>query len=178
MIDDLEANRFVGERELFLLHPDAVPEVRHWSIDENADRLTGAHSGYGRLQNPVTPVRTIILDKAIHGLAVRDAFEGRGAHKISITLNFDPGIALSAVSENVWQLSSASAEFDLIVHASDVWIAEPGESWISESYGAKAQRSCLHLSRQGTLSQIDIGIYPAEGAPADPFAWLKGILEN
>jgi len=178
MIDDLEANRFVGERELFLLHPDAVPEVRHWSIAENADRLTGAHSGYGRLQNPVTPVRTIILDKAIHGLAIRDAFEGRGAHKISIALHFDPGIALAAVSENVWRLSSASTEFHLIVRSSDAWTQEPGISWISESYGAKAQRPCLHLGRQGALSQIDIGIYPAISAPADPFAWLQEILEN
>ena len=178
MIDDLEASRFVGERELFLLHADAVPEVRHWSIGENADRLTGAHSGYERLQNPVRPVRTIILDKALHGLAVRDTFEGRGAHRISIALHFGPGIALAALSENVWRLSSASAEFHLIVHSSDAWIQEPGESWISESYGAKAGRACLRLYRQGALSEIHIGIYPAISAPDDPLAWLDGIFKE
>ncbi|MBT6292876.1 MAG: alginate lyase family protein [Rhodospirillaceae bacterium] len=177
MIDDQEANRFVGQRELFLLHADAVPEVRHWSIGENADRLTGAHSGYERLQNPVRPVRTIILDKAIHGLAVRDEFEGRGVHKISIALHFGSGIALTVLSENIWRLSSASAEFHLIVHSRDAWTQEPGKSWISESYGAKSERACLHLNWQGALSKIDIGIYPAISAPDDPFAWLEDILE-
>lgn len=178
MIDDQEANRLMGERELFLLYADAVPEVRHWSIGENADRLTGAHSGYERLQNPVRPVRTIVLDKAIHGLAMRDEFEGRGAHKISIALHFDPGIALAVLSENVWRLSAASGEFHLMVHSSDAWTQEPGQSWVSESYGAKAERASLHLNWQGALSKIDIGIYPAEGAPDDPFAWLDRIFEE
>jgi uncharacterized heparinase superfamily protein len=178
VIDDQEANRYVGEGELFLLRADAAPDVRLWSIGETVDRLTGAHSGYERLQNPVTPVRTIILDKSTHALAVRDEFEGRGEHKISITLHFDPGIELATISGNSWSLTSASEQFRLIFAANSAWAAESGESWISDNYGTKAMRPCLRLHRQGDLCSVLMGIYPAAEAPDDPFAWLHNIFKE
>jgi uncharacterized heparinase superfamily protein len=176
MIDDQEANRFLGERELFLLRADAVPEVRDWRVGQNLDRFTGAHSGYRRLAQPVTPVRTIVLDKTGHGLALRDEFEGGGTHKIATTLHFDPGIELARISENQWKLSSASGVFRLIFHSCSAWIANSDASWISDSYGVKAMRPCLCLQWQGALSSIDIGIYPAAGAPPEPFQWLQNLL--
>ena len=176
VVDGQEANRLVSDSELFLLSNDATPDLRQWSIGENFDRFIGAHSGYGRLSRPVTPVRTVVLDKSNHRLAIQDAFEGQGEHDISITLHIDPSVELAAVSEAEWRLLTASEEFRLIFKSSETWNGQAAESWFSESYGIKAMRRCIRLQRQGVLSPIGIGIFPVADAPADPFKWLDEIF--
>ncbi|MEE2760506.1 MAG: alginate lyase family protein [Pseudomonadota bacterium] len=176
VVDGQEANRLVNDWELFLLRNDATPDFRQWSIGEKFDRFIGAHFGYGRLSRPVTPVRTVVLDKLNHRLAIQDAFEGQGEHDISITLHIDPAVELAAVSETEWRLLTASEEFRLIFISSETWNGLASESWYSESYGAKVIRPCIRLQRQGVLSPVSIGIFPLADAPADPFRWLNNIF--
>lgn len=178
LVDGQQANRFVGGRELFLLHDDAVPDVRDWSVAPGFDRLTGAHSGYQRLARPVTPVRTIVLDKSAHRLAVRDQFEGGGEHDLSVTLHFAPGIELSETAKGQWKLTAGSKQFELIFAPQSDWTAAADRSWISESYGAKEERACLSFQRRGELAPLKFGIYPAATAPAAAIDWLDRIIQE
>ena len=68
MIDGQEINRFIASDHLWSLRNDARPQVRCWETSPERDFFCGAHFGYQRLASPVTPVRTIELDKQTHTL--------------------------------------------------------------------------------------------------------------
>src|SRR5262249_25309078 len=67
-----EINRFVRPDYLWVLHDEARPEVYRWKCGADLDLFEGAHTGYHRLGNSITPVRALALDHRCHGLAVVD----------------------------------------------------------------------------------------------------------
>ena len=93
-IDGEEINRFVAPHYLWNLHDDGKPIVRWWYRDGAVERFQGAHTGYQRLPQPVTPVRTITLDHVSHLLSIEDAFEGDGDHEIEIPLHLASGVSV------------------------------------------------------------------------------------
>src|SRR5205807_10268292 len=91
MVDAEEQNRFVRPEYLWLLRDDARPEVGEWRVGAH-DSFRGSHTGYWRLGRPVTPRRTIVLDKVRHLLVVRDELIGDGAHDVVIPFHLAPGL--------------------------------------------------------------------------------------
>jgi hypothetical protein len=159
-IDGAEQNRFV-DGSLWLLHDDAKPEVREWRIADDTIRFQGAHTGYQRLAEPVTPVRTVILEPAIHRLTIQDEFEGDGEHRVSIPLQLAPGVAVDVATDCSITLTSARAKFDLRWRDSELWSFEVRDGWVSPSYGIKLQAPRLEWLRVGDLRPLRVEIEPA-----------------
>jgi hypothetical protein len=178
MIDGAEQNRFVSDDELFALHDDAAPLATLWRTGEEADVFIGSHAGYQRFSRPVTPIRTIVLNKLTHGLLVADRFDGEGRHDTLIPYHFAPGFALSPDKDQQWRVVSAAAAFIVYVLEAGDWMAEVGEGWVSPSYGLKEARQKLMFGRQGELKPLTIAIWPEAYVPADKESWIKEMLEN
>jgi hypothetical protein len=173
MIDGVEQNRFVSDEELFSLQYDAKPVVRSWSTSADTDVFVGTHSGYQKLDQPVFPVRKIILEKATHRLFIQDSFDGEGTHSIRIPLHFSPGCQILELGPTNWLLKIQNQEFNLICSDTVDWTASIRTGWVSPSYGVKIENNVIEFSHEGALTILAIGLYPAEQAPDDPQRWLK-----
>lgn len=180
VIDHQEQNRFVDPNFLWTLMDDAQPDVRHWLTGADEDIFVGAHSGYQRLDQPVTPVRGFRLEKDTHRLIVADRFEGRGEHSVRIPYHFALGVEIKEAESGIWRLKTAGPDF-LLVQGSgndgDAWTAMAGDGWISTSYGVKEKGAVLNFVCEGPLQPLSVGILPADGAPDDPQGWLSKAVE-
>jgi hypothetical protein len=172
MIDGQEQNRFISDAELFALRDDAEPKVQLWETNSEFDKFVGTHSGYHRLDQPVTVIRSIILEKAQHRLRIKDQFEGDGAHTVVVPLHLAPSCEIKEIASGIWALNSHGREFFLV---SDGWISLIREGWVSPSYGVKEKAWIIEFSHGGPLKNLTLGIYLAEQAPNDPKAWLESF---
>ena len=177
-IDGEEINRFVRPEYLWVLRNDAVPEVRQWSTSEDTDLLVGAHSGYQRLQSPVTPIRTIMLDKTTNCLFITDVFEGTAEHTVRIPYTFAPDIEIDPFSSGVWRISNQTTSFLAISSAPDTWSGTIESASFSPSYGVVEDVTSLVFERTGILSPIAFSIIPEKHAPKDPTNWLATIVAD
>lgn len=141
-VDGEELNRFISPLHLWNVHYDARPEVRRWAPGSECAIFVGAHAGYKRLDAPVTPVRTVVLDRARSQLLVSDAFEGEGAHEISVPLHLAPGVLASDAGEGVQHLSAGNREFELHWWGEGFKLSHE-EGRVSPSYGRVM--SCVRL---------------------------------
>jgi uncharacterized heparinase superfamily protein len=136
MIAGEEINRFVAPDHLWSLRNDARPELRRWETTLERDLFCGAHSGYQRLASPITPVRTIELDKRTHTLTVMDEFEGSPQGMIEVPLHLVPGVeVLSRTPEGRVTLRAQQREFDLIWKDPGAWQMSVADAKVSPSYG-------------------------------------------
>jgi len=175
-IDQAEINRFIGEDELFLLSDDAKPKLHSWKTGPEKDIFIGSHSGYERLGIGLRPVRTIVLDKMVHGLVVQDEFEGDGIHQITIPFHFVAGATLSKKNDYQWHLSVGQNKFDLQIFELGEWKVEIGSGWVSESYGIKTERAVLVFTHEGPLASLTVGIRPDIKGSQKIDTWMKNIL--
>jgi uncharacterized heparinase superfamily protein len=79
-VDGEEINRYIRPDYLWNLHYDAVPRVLKWQVENDHALFVGEHQGYSRLDSPVIPRRTILLDFDAHALYIKDEFLGEGMH--------------------------------------------------------------------------------------------------
>lgn len=147
-----EINRFVAPNELWMLRNDATPELRHWETSPERDLFCGAHSGYRRLASPVTPVRTIELDKRTHTLTVVDEFEGRTEASIEVPLHLAPGVeVLSCTPPGRVLLRAQQRKFEVIWEQRDDWKLSVEDARVSSSYGLAVNSKYL-VWRRGKRS--------------------------
>jgi uncharacterized heparinase superfamily protein len=136
MIGGHEINRLVDPSHLWNLRNDARPELRRWESSPERDVFCGAHSGYRRLASPVTPVRTIELDKRVHTITVVDEFEGRPEGQVEIPMYLAPGVAVvNSTSQGEVILRAQQRDFDLIWEGSGAWHLSVEDAQVSPSYG-------------------------------------------
>jgi hypothetical protein len=151
-VDGEEINRLSPEL-IWTLQYDAKPEVRRFETGTEADTFCGTHAGYRRLTEPVTPVRTIVLDHEQHRLVIRDAFEGNGRHRVTIPLHLAPGVAVRKEGQGRLLIEAGSQRFVLSWSPSAAWSLEVGEGRVSPSYGVALPVVRLSWSREGPLDQ-------------------------
>ena len=178
MIDGIEQNRLPSAAELFSLREDAAPEPRHWHSTLEQDVFIGAHSGYQKLDIPVTPVRTIVLEKETHRLAVSDRFETNGQHDICVPFHFTAGCILTRTSDEEWQISKDGYEFGLIYSDAADWQIAVIDGWVSASYGIKEHRPVLTFTQSQGARPLLVGLYSKDQAPQIPSDWLKLITDQ
>jgi hypothetical protein len=152
-IDAQEQNR-IDPDLLWTMTEDALPELRAWA----PGRFQGAHTGYRRLSQPVTPVRTIELDSVAHRLVVLDEFEGQGEHLVEIPLQLAPGVE---AEERLPGELALSPGFTLTWSATGDWSLELGSGWVSAAYGRREEAARLLWRRRGPLRPLRIEIEPA-----------------
>ena len=172
MVDAQEQNRFVDPDYLWTLRDDATPEVRLWQTSDDADWFVGAHGGYRRLDQPLTTVRAIMLEKAGHRLLVVDDFEGGGSHGIRIPYHFHPGVEPEPAGPGLWKLRAGDRDF-LLASDGEGWSSALGDGWVSPSYGVKHPARVLNFMLDGPPRPLAVALMPADGAPDDPLAWIK-----
>ena len=129
-----------------------------------------------RFGNGLRPVRTIVLDKMVHGLFVQDQFEGKGIHQITIPFHFVAGAVLSKLNEHQWRLSIGQNKFELQIIEQGEWSVEIGSGWVSESYGIKTEREVLEFSQEGPLASLTVGIRPEIKGSQKIDTWMRNIL--
>jgi hypothetical protein len=169
-VDGEEQNR-LGD-SLWTLRNDARPELRRWQPGTAHDLVECAHTGYTRLRSPVVPVRTIVLDRSAHALAVADRFEGEGEHELAVPLHLALGVEAVELAPGRWLLEADGRRFSLRFGEEGDWDARTEPGWVSPSYGRKLAIVRLVLRRRGSLRPLVVAIAP-EGALPDPLAWAR-----
>ncbi len=134
-IDDEEINRFVSPKSLWALHSDATARIELLQDGPSRSIFRGCHTGYERLQNPATIVRTLILDKVRHGLAWEDKLISKARHRVRLPLQFASGVCVVQLQNHWVQLVTGEESFILEWAASDDWKLAIEEGNISPSYG-------------------------------------------
>jgi uncharacterized heparinase superfamily protein len=173
---DGEEQNHLDPAHLWTLGAEAAPTLLEWRSTDQADLLVASHSGYHRLDPPVTVVRAIALDKQSPTLAVLDRFEGQGEHAVNVPFHLAPGIAAVADGAGRWLLSGPSTELALELEPPAEWTAEVKPSWFAPSYGVLHESSCLELSRRGPLSELLVVVGPVE-APGTLLGRGRALLE-
>jgi hypothetical protein len=148
-IDEQEVNRFIRPDYLWNLHYDAIPTVRRWEPTTERDMFCGTHFGYQRLDPPIAPVRTIVLDHKRHTLLVEDEFEGSGEHCYEIPLHLAPGVEAKPVRPGLIALRAGDRVFELHWGDERLWNFEIRQARVSPSYGVVLEASRLTWSRRG-----------------------------
>jgi len=158
-IDGEEINRLIGPNYLWGLRNDAVPDVREVDLSTERDRIVISHSGFARLAQPVTPVRTLTLWHAEHRLTIEDEFEGSGAHRVEIPLHLATGVSVERTSTGLI-LKRSSKSFLVSWDPSFSWTLsiEPGR--ISPSYGIWKPSKVLRWRREGKLTPLRVELAP------------------
>lgn len=160
-VDGVEMNRLQPDL-LWSLEYDARPEVRRFETGAEADVFCGAHGGYARLAAPVTPVRTIVLDHGSHALAITDAFEGSGRHRIEIPLHLAPGVEVMELTPGHLSLGAGGRRFSIEWGPPAAWTLTIGEGRVSPSYGVALRSVRLLWSREGDPAPaLTVRIVPA-----------------
>ena len=163
IVDGQELNRLQPDL-LWNLAYDARPEPRRFETGPDRDVFVGAHAGYRRLGAPVTPVRTIELDRRRHALRIEDAFEGRGRHRLEIPLHLAPGVSAEALAAGSVRLVAGERCFRLEWSPADAWELEIGAGRVSPSYGVALPCVRLAWRREGRLGVGLVVRIETEGA--------------
>lgn len=176
-VDGAEVNRLVAADNLWELRDDARPELRRFDAGSERDVFVGAHSGYRRLDPPLTPVRTLILHHARHALVIRDAFEGRGPHRVEIPLHLAPGVVAEVVAPGLLKLAADGVDFVLAWGSPAAWSLHLGLGQVAPSYGIARDVRRLAWHAQAPLGEpLVVCLLPAEGAPPEPLEWARELL--
>ena len=176
IIDGQEQNRFISKMELFSLQNDAIPKVLSWQTSDNKDIFSGSHSGFQKLNEPVTPVRKIVLERNHHRLIVRDEFKGEGLHSIKIPLHLAAGCKVKQIGPTTWALDSNGKNFNLIAGGTTNWAVDFVLGRVSPSYGVILEGNVIEFVNEGPLETLIIGIYPETNTPENPERWLESYL--
>lgn len=160
VVDGVEQNRIPDS--LWQLENDAEP--RPLLVEEL--RFRGSHTGYLRLADPVRPIRTIALDPEIHALAVHDAFEAAGDHRIEVPFHVNPGLEAHSVADGVVAID------DFVLRGGPGWQCSVEPSFVSPSYGVKLPSQKVVFRRSGPVVELLVTIAPSD-VPPDRLAELE-----
>ncbi len=150
-IDGEEINRFIRPDYLWNLHYDAVPRVLEWRAEKSYSLFVGEHQGYSRLEFPVTPRRTILLNFDTHTINIKDEFFGDGYHDVVIPLHLAPGVEVLKQGDFEITLSAAKKRFRVSWHGDSRYALKIEDARISTSYGVVHLSKKLLWSRKASL---------------------------
>ncbi len=142
-VDGEEVNRFIGPDMLWQLRNDAHPLGATLRTSEAADRFSGAHDGYSRLEPPVMHTRECALDRTRPRVAVRDTLGGAGSHMLTWRFHLDPAVTPDAADGDV-RLESGGREVWLLpAGGRDGLTLSVEDGWVSPSYGVRVPTKIL-----------------------------------
>lgn len=156
-IDAQEINRFIRPDYLWNMHNDAMPQIIHWSDDPVVPVFCGQHTGYDRLQYPVTPRRAICLDTKRHGLLVADRIFGRGQHNVEIPLHLSPGLGVKEM-DGGFELFTQDRNFGVSWTGTPGWQVTVEETQVSPSYGRVVRSSRLVWRQLAVFLPITLNV--------------------
>ena len=148
VVDGEEQNRF-GERNLFWIEHDAIPQVNRWVVDEEYDLFDGQHSGYERLIEAVTRRRQIYFYKVAGFWIVRDLLTGIGEHVFDLYFHFAP---MEVVFDEEMPLAvrtrcSRGTDLAVIPLRTEGVSVDIKQGWVSYSYGTRVEAPVVRYTK-------------------------------
>lgn len=162
-IDRIELNRFISDDNLWQLRYDALPNVLKWNVGADADVFEGSHSGYEKLDSPVTPIRTISLEHAKCRLVIEDRFIGSGHHRTRIPYHLAPGVNVEIEPDKSILLTRGDSEFRMEWEPKVDWQSSIADTFVSPSYGVRQRSKVIWFERDGPLKPLKVTISPVIG---------------
>jgi hypothetical protein len=142
-VDDHELNRFISPDALWTLRYDAAPAGAELHRGEQADFFRGSHTGYRRLDAPVSHTREFYLSKEASRLLVRDRLDANAPHRFTWRFHLDPAVTASAHGVDV-QLAAGGREVWLLPDpAAAGFTLSLEDGWVSPSYGVKVPTTVI-----------------------------------
>jgi len=155
-VDGEEINRIPSALALWSLKDDARPVGVRFEPGGERDVLEAGHTGYRRLNDPVTLYREFEFDRRNPRLFLRDRAEGSGEHLIEFFFHAAPGADPLRLSENAvaFEWSDGSrVHLEKMAGPAVTW--EPVAGWFSPSYGVKLERPVwAAMARLGLPAEI------------------------
>ena len=164
VVDEEEINRFVSPDLLWMLHDDAAAHVETFEPTELGGRIVASHTGYSRLDDPVRPRRTWILDGQSCALGVLDDIDAKGEHRVAVRLTLAPGVEPTITGDTAIALSTGAKSFVLIWQG-DGWTPQLGDAKASPTYGVL--RNCRSVEFECTsrgATRLAFGLAPTKDA--------------
>lgn len=169
-----QMNRFARPDDLGPLHDDARPVVRCWQTGSERDCFQGTHESYRRLACPVVPVRTLVLDRRRHALAVLDSLAGTREHAVEIPLVLAPDVDAQLRTAGRLELSCRARAFVLEWEHPDCWELAIESDRVSTTHGVAGPNVRLVWRRKrGPIMPLLICLAPAGEAGSDIRAWAR-----
>jgi uncharacterized heparinase superfamily protein len=159
-VDGVEMNRLIRPDYLWTLHCEAIPDFKEYSVGSDGDVFEGSHAGYRKLEDPVTPVRKILLDHKLHSLTIYDRLEGAGSHDVEIPIHLAPGVDAEIAGPRALRVASGLRIFDVVWTSRDKWNVCVEDARVSPSYGVSTSTKRIVWRRQGALSDLEVVISP------------------
>jgi hypothetical protein len=144
VIDGQEQNRFRPER-IFEMNPDASVVIHEWLSTPDTDRLDVEHTGYARLDPPVSHRRIFEFKKKEQSWEIVDMLSGEGEHTADWYFHFDVGISLEFAGENRLRTRCWTTNIELSMAADIPLTFEIRDGWVSHQYGIKQPANLVHV---------------------------------
>ena len=154
-----------------------MPMLYNWTPGERYDLFSGSHTGYHRLSSPVTVKRTIVLDKALHGLIVEDSLTGSGIRNSVVPFHVSAGFSIKGLDGNMALLTHNGSKF-LMAWRAEGWAVRTVKGWMALRYGVKQERPVVEFYANSGPRKLLVVIIPANGAPDSPIKYAMESLEK
>lgn len=137
-----------------------------WHEDNEFIRVTGEHSGYSRLADPLVHRRSVALFRASRKIEIRDLFSAKEAHTVQAHFHVAPGCAVERLSDSVVAVSDGSSRLRIRSNDGAMQVLEASDTnrrgWISNGYHRREPSQCIVIEARidgdsDILTRIDIG---------------------
>jgi len=163
VVDGEEQNIF-NSKNLFNMSNNAAIKVYNWSITENFNFLDAQHSGYERLNHPVTHRRQVLFDKRDGFWVIRDILTGVGKHDLDIYFHFAP-LEIEIIGNRAVRTKCKGANLVCFPLGQDELNLNIEDGWVSYSYGTKVRAPIARYSKSVEVpSEFITMLYPFVGS--------------
>lgn len=144
-IDDVDQSEMAGP---FLWLQHAQARRKEWSPSEKGGIVSGEHTGYQRLDDPVTHNRSLVLDGEQRSLEISDQLEAAGSHKVAIYFHLSEFCKVKSIENNLCTIEYPAGEITLEVDEaltleSVTGSEQPVMGWLSRGYHQKTAVTTL-----------------------------------
>lgn len=122
-------------------------KVERWIPGHKFEVFRGSHSGYTRLQPPVTHERWVVHFKGL-GWMIRDVALGCGKHTLDLAWHIGPKLCLTG--RNVFS-GEHGESFCLATCDAPDWSQELRDEWWSPAYGVRVPAKTIHHTFTGPI---------------------------
>lgn len=129
-----------------LINPHGDVRVLRWESEDTHDLLEAEHTGYTRLDDPVTHRRQFLLNKRKNEVEITDTFIGNGEHSFEWYLHLDVGFDCR-VEDNKATISKIGKTcLEFTIFDLDT-VPQVVKKWISRSYNIREEAKTIQWLR-------------------------------
>jgi uncharacterized heparinase superfamily protein len=147
-IDGFDQSEMQGA---FMWNHHAQCTLLDWSDSPQETRVSASHNGYHRLTDPVTHIRSLILDKKAQRLVIQDQLTGKDSHRYAAHFHCHPSIKATQISDRLVELVAESVRIEFTSEEPITVIqgsnedTHPDLGWFSPGYHQKVPITVLKV---------------------------------